>query len=66
LSKFTGWHSGYELCKYIRAKSDMPIMFLTALDEEVNIVLGLELGGDDYITKPFRVGVCLSRIKALF
>jgi DNA-binding response OmpR family regulator len=57
--------NGYELCKYIRAKSDVPIMFLTALDEEVNIVLGLELGGDDYITKPFGVGVFLSRIKAL-
>jgi DNA-binding response OmpR family regulator len=57
--------SGYELCKYMRAKSDVPIMFLTALDEEVNIVLGLELGGDDYITKPFGVGVFLSRIKAL-
>jgi len=57
--------SGYSLCKYIRTKSDVPIMFLTALDEEVNIVLGLELGGDDYITKPFGVKEFLSRIKAL-
>jgi len=57
--------SGYDLCKYIRIKSDVPIIFLTALDEEVNIVLGLEIGGDDYITKPFRVRELLSRIKAL-
>lgn len=57
--------SGYSLCKYIRTKSDVPIMFLTALDEEVNIVLGLELGGDDYLTKPFGVKEFLSRIKVL-
>lgn len=57
--------TGYELCKYIRTESDVPIIFLTALDEEVNIVLGLEIGGDDYITKPFRVRELLSRIKAL-
>lgn len=57
--------SGYELCKHIRTKSDVPIMFLTALDDEVNIVLGLEIGGDDYITKPFRVRELLSRVKAL-
>ncbi|MDV3428863.1 MAG: response regulator transcription factor [Bacillota bacterium] len=57
--------SGYELCKYIRLKSDVPVIFLTALDEEVNVVLGLEIGGDDYITKPFRVRELLSRIKAL-
>lgn len=57
--------SGYELCKYIRQKSGVPIMFLTALDEEVNIVLGLEIGGDDYITKPFGVREFLSRVKAL-
>lgn len=57
--------NGYELCKYIRIKSDVPIIFLTALDDEVNVVLGLEIGGDDYITKPFRVRELLSRIKAL-
>ncbi|MDP4144470.1 MAG: response regulator transcription factor [Bacillota bacterium] len=57
--------NGYDLCKYIRSKSQVPIMFLTALDEEVNIVLGLEIGGDDYITKPFGVREFLSRIKVL-
>jgi DNA-binding response OmpR family regulator len=57
--------SGYELCKYVRTKSSIPVMFLTALDEEVNVVLGLEIGGDDYITKPFRVKELLSRVKAL-
>lgn len=57
--------SGYDLCKYVREKSDIPIIFLTALDDEVNIVLGLEIGGDDYITKPFRVRELLSRVKAL-
>ena len=56
--------NGYELCKYIRNKSDVPIIFLTACDEEVNIVQGLEIGGDDYITKPFRVRELLSRINA--
>jgi DNA-binding response OmpR family regulator len=57
--------SGYELCKDIRVKSDVPIIFLTALDEEVNVVVGFEIGGDDYITKPFRVKELLSRIKAI-
>ncbi|MBV4418984.1 response regulator transcription factor [Clostridium tyrobutyricum] len=57
--------SGYDLCKYIRSKSDIPIIFLTALDEEANIVLGLEIGGDDYITKPFGVREFLCRIKAI-
>lgn len=57
--------NGYELCKYIRGSSNVPIIFLTALDEEVNLVLGLEIGGDDYITKPFGVRELLSRIKAL-
>lgn len=57
--------NGYELCKYIRSKSDVPIIFLTALDEEVNVVLGFEIGGDDYITKPFRVKELISRIKAI-
>lgn len=57
--------SGYDLCKAIRSKSEVPIIFLTALDEEVNVVVGFEMGGDDYITKPFRVRELLSRIKAV-
>lgn len=57
--------SGYDLCKYIKINKDIPIIFLTALDEEVNVVLGLDLGGDDYITKPFRVRELLSRIRVV-
>lgn len=57
--------NGYDLCRCIRKKSDVPIIFLTALDEEVNMVLGFEIGGDDYITKPFRVKELLLRIKAI-
>lgn len=57
--------NGYDLCKGIRLKSEVPIIFLTALDDEVNVVLGLDIGGDDYITKPFGVRELLSRIKAL-
>lgn len=57
--------NGYELCKEIRKSSDVLIIFLTACDDEVNVVLGLEIGGDDYICKPFRVKELISRIKAL-
>ncbi len=57
--------TGYDICKYIKSKSEVPVIFLTALDEEVNVVLGLDMGGDDYITKPFRVRELLSRIKAV-
>lgn len=57
--------NGYDACKYIKSKKDAPIIFLTALDEEVNVVLGLDMGGEDYITKPFRVRELLSRIKVV-
>lgn len=58
--------TGYDLCKFIRVENlEIPIIFLTACDEEVNIVLGLDIGGDDYITKPFRINELLSRIKAI-
>ena len=57
--------SGFEVCKKIRQYSTVPIIFLTAADEEVNIVMGLDLGGDDYITKPFKMGELMSRINAL-
>ncbi|WP_018751221.1 response regulator transcription factor [Paenibacillus sanguinis] len=57
--------SGFEVCQKVRQISKVPILFLTASDEEMNIVTGLDIGGDDYITKPFKLGVLLSRINAL-
>lgn len=57
--------NGYDVCKYIKGKSEVPVIFLTALDEEVNIVLGLDMGGDDYITKPFGVRELIARIKVI-
>lgn len=57
--------NGFDLCKYIRKDKITPIIFLTAQDEEVNIVMGLDLGGDDYIIKPFRIKELVSRIKAV-
>ena len=57
--------NGFDLCKYIRKDKSTPVIFLTAQDEEVNIVIGLEMGADDYITKPFRIKELMSRIKAV-
>lgn len=57
--------SGYDICKRIRQTSKIPIMFLTAADEETDIIMGLDIGGDDYITKPFKLAVLMSRINAL-
>lgn len=57
--------TGFEICKKIRQSSSVPIIFLTASDEEVNIVMGLDIGGDDYITKPFKLNELISRINAL-
>lgn len=57
--------SGFEICKKVRQVSKVPIIFLTASDEEINIIMGLDIGGDDYITKPFKLGVLMSRINAL-
>ncbi len=57
--------SGFEFCKKVRQVSKVPIIFLTASDEEVNIIMGLDIGGDDYITKPFKLGVLISRVNAL-
>jgi len=57
--------SGFDLCRKIRQASKIPIMFLTASDEETDIIMGLDIGGDDYITKPFKLAVFLSRIHAL-
>jgi two-component system response regulator VicR len=55
---------GFEICKKIREKSNVPIIMLTAKEEEVDKVLGLELGADDYITKPFSLRELIARIKA--
>lgn len=57
--------SGFEVCQKVREISKVPIIFFTASDEEINIVKGLDIGGDDYITKPFKLGVLISRINAL-
>ncbi|MDD4503750.1 MAG: response regulator transcription factor [Clostridiaceae bacterium] len=57
--------SGFDICKRVRQLSDVPIIFLTASYEEVNIVMGLELGGDDYISKPFKLNELISRINAI-
>lgn len=57
--------SGYELCKEIRAAGDTPIIILSARDEEASIVLGLDLGADDYLTKPFRLREMISRMNAV-
>ena len=55
---------GFSVCREVRAKSQVPIILLTAREEEVDKVLGLELGADDYITKPYSVRELLARIKA--
>lgn len=56
---------GFEICEKVRQYSSVPIIFLTASDEEVNVVMGLDIGGDDYITKPFKLNELISRINAL-
>ncbi|WP_294835374.1 response regulator transcription factor [Eubacterium sp.] len=58
--------SGYSVCKRIKEIGDFPVIFLTAYDDEVNVVMGFELGADDYITKPFRLKELLVRIKSVF
>lgn len=57
--------SGYVICRYIKQSEDVPVIFLTAVDAEVNVVMGLEMGADDYICKPFRVGELMARIKSV-
>ena len=57
--------SGTEVCKYIRSKSSTPVIMLTAKDTEIDKVVGLELGADDYVTKPFSTRELLARIKAV-
>lgn len=57
--------NGYEICKAIRKDSKVPILFLTACDDEVSTVMALEQGADDYISKPFRIRELLARMKAI-
>ena len=57
--------SGVEVCRALRAESDVPILMLTARDAEADRVLGLELGADDYVTKPFSSAELLSRVRAI-
>jgi two-component system alkaline phosphatase synthesis response regulator PhoP len=56
---------GLEVCKRLRARSSVPVLMLTARDEELDKVLGLEMGADDYLTKPFGVRELLARVRAL-
>jgi DNA-binding response OmpR family regulator len=57
--------AGTDVCRELRAESDVPILMLTARDAEVDRVLGLELGADDYVTKPFSSAELLSRVRAI-
>lgn len=57
--------NGYEVCKLIKKKGDLPVIFLTAYDDEINVVAGFDLGADDYITKPFRIRELMARIKSV-
>ncbi|MDA7946121.1 MAG: response regulator transcription factor [Hyphomicrobiaceae bacterium] len=56
---------GLELCRQIRKSSETPILFLSARDEEIDRILGLELGGDDYVTKPFSPRELVARVRAI-
>lgn len=57
--------SGYDICRAAKAMGDIPVIFLTACDDEVNVVMGLDMGADDYITKPFRIRELVSRIRSV-
>ena len=50
----------------MKKRRDIPVIFLTAFDDEVNVVMGLDMGADDYITKPFRIRELISRIKTVY
>ena len=57
--------SGYEICRMIKSCGDQPVVFLTACDDEVNVVMGLDMGADDYVTKPFRIRELMSRLRTV-
>jgi DNA-binding response OmpR family regulator len=56
---------GYEVCKQVRAKSDVPIIMVTARDDDIDKIIGLELGADDYLAKPFNPRELVARVKAI-
>ena len=60
-----GKENGYELCREIRRNMDIPVIFLTACNSEMELIRGFQAGGDDYVTKPFRVQELLLRIQAV-
>lgn len=57
--------SGYDICKVVKKEEDTPVIFLTAVEDEGNVVMGLDMGADDYITKPFRIRELVSRMKSV-
>ncbi len=57
--------TGYDVCKKIKTIGDLPVIFLTAYDDEINVVMGFDIGADDYISKPFRVRELMVRIKSV-
>ena len=57
--------NGYDVCKFIKEREDVPVIFLTASDAEVNVVMGLEMGADDYVCKPFRINELMARIRTV-
>lgn len=57
--------NGFDLCRRLKAKADTPVIFITARDDEGSVVMGLDIGADDYITKPFRIRELLSRIRSV-
>lgn len=57
--------NGYEICQKAKRREDVAVIFLTACDDEGNVVMGLDMGADDYITKPFRIRELLSRMKSV-
>lgn len=57
--------SGFDFCRIVRETSQVPLIFLTAADDEISVVRGLDMGGDDYISKPFKLGILMSRVNAL-
>ena len=57
--------NGFDICKYVKQKLDIPVIFLTAQDEETSVVVGLDLGADDYVIKSFRTRELISRINSV-